>query len=109
MTEFFNLFQQILTLFGQYMNVYAMFTGIAAILVIRRLVPNSDPTDNLSTVPGTPITRLLPLVGPTVAVVTCIVLEWDKAFTAMDFVRGVTSGMGSEFMLRLYFKSFAGK
>lgn len=109
MNEFFALVQQVLTIFGQYMSIPAVIAGAGVILLIRRLVPSSDPNDALSTVPGALSTRLLPLVGPAVAIIACVAIEWDKQFTATDFVRGVNSGIGSEFVLRLYFKSVVGK
>ena len=109
MREFVELVQEIFTLFGQYMSIPAVIAGAGAIVIVRYLVPSSDSSDKLSVIPGVFITRLLPLLGPLMAILICVAMEWDKKFTVMDFARGINSGIGSEFIFQLYRKTFSGK
>lgn len=109
MNEFFEIVQNIFNLFGRYMSIPAVIVGVGAILATQYLAPSSDPNKSLSTVPGTLVDRLLPFVGPLVATIVCVIIEWDRVLTPNDIVRGINSGIGSEFVLRIYFKSFSSK
>lgn len=118
MLEFFNIVQQVIMLFGQYMSIPAVIVGVGAILLVQYLAPAPEGATKFATTPGNWVSRLLPLIGPCIAMVVCIAIEWyvphaelggKSGLIPNDYVRGINSGIGSEFLLRVYFKTFAGK
>ena len=108
MAEFFALIQQFLAVLGQFINIPAALVGVGVIFGLQKLVPGPVGAADTATMPGAWYTRLLPFAGPLAAFIACALLEWDKTYSAADFVRGFNSGLGSEFILKIYFKTWKG-
>jgi hypothetical protein len=107
----------IITLLLQYINLPAALAGAAVTLGVMYMLPAADNAKWFEIKPGTWYGRLVPAIAPVVAVIVCIILEWNvphaelngkTGIVANDVVRGILSGWGSEFILRIYFKTVAG-
>jgi hypothetical protein len=107
----------IITLLLQYINLPAALAGVAVTLAVMYLGPGPENAKWFELKPGTLLARLVPAIAPATAIVVCIVLEWNlphpelgnvKGIVPNDVVRGILSGWGSEFILRIYFKTVAG-
>lgn len=106
-----DILQQIMSVANAlqaYINVMATLLGMGAILFTQWHLPSPTPDKSLETIPGHLGSRLLPFVGPVAAFIACLILEWDKKFTAMDFARAFMSGVVSEFIFRIYYKTYKG-
>jgi hypothetical protein len=101
------LFDVIGILLG-FVNLQAALLGVAASQAFAYILPAKEGGDTFSTQAGTVGARLQPFVAPFVACVATFFLEWDKAFTAPDAVRGFLSGFASEYFLRVYYKTIRG-
>ena len=101
----------------QYVNLQAALMGVIAVQAYKYLVPSPVPGEkSLQTIPGHIWDRILPFVAPITALIVCMILEWNvihpgdtvPRVTSQDVVRGLLSGLGSDFMLRIYYKTFVG-
>jgi hypothetical protein len=98
----------IITLLMQYINLPAALAGAAVTLAVMYFSPGMADAKWFEIKPGTWYARIVPAIAPTVAIIVCVVMEWDGKISPNDVVRGILSGWGSEFILRIYFKTVAG-
>jgi len=95
---------------SQYINLPATMAaaGIAWLLQIY-VLPSPQGAEPHVTVAGSFWARIQPLFAPIMATGFCLAAEWDKSLSAMDVIRGINSGIASEYLLRVVFKSILGK
>ena len=107
----------IVQIFMGLINVQAALVGMAAIQFWKWLTPGPvEGERTLETRPGTLMDRLVPFVGPLAAFVANIALEWwmvhpeigKAGIVPQDVVRGVLSGIASDFIWRIYYKTVKG-
>lgn len=107
----------IIALLMQYINLPAALAGAAVTLAVMYLCPGPADAKWFELKPGSWESRLIPAIAPVTAIVVCMLLEWNllhpelgnaKGIVPNDVVRGILSGWGSEFILRIYFKTVAG-
>jgi len=98
----------IIAILLQHINVSASLAGAAVTLAVMYLLPGLKEARWFEIKPGTWYARLVPAIAPAVAILVCVVMEWDGTFSARDVVRGILSGWGSDFILRIYFKTVVG-
>ena len=101
----------------QFVNLQASLLGVIAVQVYKYLSPSPPPGErSMETVKGSIWDRILPFVAPITALLVCLLLEWGLThppdnvarITAQDIVRGLLSGLASDFMLRIYYKTIVG-
>lgn len=107
----------IFTVLLQVINVPATLCGVAAVQLFKYLSPGPvEGERSLETMPGKIWDRILPFVSPTVAIAATIGMEWytvhpeigKKGIIPADIVRGLLSGLASDYALRIYYKTIKG-
>jgi hypothetical protein len=106
----------ILNVLLQYISMQAALVGVIAVQLYKYMVPSPTGGKNFQTIPGKIYDRLLPFVGPLAAMLACLALEWRivhpeigaSGLVPQDIVKGLLSGLASEFFLRIYYKTLMG-
>jgi hypothetical protein len=104
----------------QVVNVPAMLAGVAATVAYNHFCPGVTDVKGSGTqnvFGGTIWSRLQPFVGPAVAFLATIGMEWyqihpelgaKKGLLIADVVRGMTTALASEYCFRVYYKTIVG-
>lgn len=107
----------IITVMLQVINIPATLCGVAAVQLFKFFTPGPlDGERSLETMPGKIWDRLLPFVAPVTAIAATIGMEWYTVHPEIgragiipaDIVRGLLSGLASDYALRIYYKTIKG-